>query len=202
MANINARSIEVGKCRVYCLQTQSAGRDVLLLHGASFQAETWRELGTLEQLDQAGYRATALDMPGFGKTERCGASPERVLPECISQERLHRPILIGPSMGGKLAVEVALAHPDQVGGLVLIGAGKVDTARLHELGEMPALILWGSKDNVAHVETGGQIHDHLSNSRFVIFEGAGHACYLDQPDRWHEELLSFLHEVEEVSSEQ
>jgi abhydrolase domain-containing protein 14 len=195
MANINKRTIEIGKCRIHSLQAGTTGRDVLLLHGASFQAETWRELGTLEQLDRAGYMATALDMPGFGKTERCGSSAEKILPECIRQERLNQPIIVGPSMGGRPAVEVALSHPELVGGLVLIGSGKVDISRLHELGEMPVLILWGSRDNVANVETGGQIHDHLSNSRFIIFEKAGHACYLDQPDRWHHELLSFLREV-------
>ncbi|MFW6236108.1 MAG: alpha/beta fold hydrolase [Desulfovibrionales bacterium] len=197
MANINARFIQAGKCRIHCLQTGATGRDVLLLHGASFQAETWRELGTLETLDQAGYRATAIDMPGFGKSEQCGVSADEVLVECIGQERLNRPILVGPSMGGRPAVEVALANIELVGGLVLIGTGKLDISRLHELGEMPVLILWGSRDNVANVETGGQIHDHLSNSRFVIFEDAGHACYLDQPDRWHNELLSFLREIAE-----
>jgi abhydrolase domain-containing protein 14 len=195
MADITARSIDVGKCRVHCLQAGATGRDVLLLHGASFDAETWRELGTLKTLGQAGYRATALDLPGFGRTERCGAAPEKVIPECIRKERLDRPVVVGPSMSGRVAFELSLAHPDLVGGLILIGAGKVDVSRLSELGELPVLIIWGSRDNVASVETGGQIHDHLSNSRFVIFEGAGHACYLDQPDRWHEELLSFLREV-------
>jgi abhydrolase domain-containing protein 14 len=192
MAQIDERYITVGRCRVHCLQTAAAGRDVLLLHGASFQAETWRELGTLGELDLAGYRATALDMPGHGKTGRCGASAENVLPECIRLERLDRPIVVGPSMGGRLAVEVALAHPGLFGGMVLIGAGKVNIGRLHELGEMPVLVLWGRSDNVANAETGGQIHDHLANSRLVFFEGAGHVCYLEQPDRWHEELLAFL----------
>jgi pimeloyl-ACP methyl ester carboxylesterase len=39
---------------------------VLLLHGASFTADTWLVTGTLRELDRAGYRAVAIDMP-YGK---------------------------------------------------------------------------------------------------------------------------------------
>ena len=38
-------------------------RPVILLHGMKFQAETWRELGTLEYLAEAGFHVLGIDLP-------------------------------------------------------------------------------------------------------------------------------------------
>ena len=46
------------------------GAPVLLLHGAAFDSGTWEKLGTLEALAQAGFRAIAVDLPGFGASKR------------------------------------------------------------------------------------------------------------------------------------
>lgn len=47
----------------------AAGPSVLLLHGASFQAATWEEVGTLALLQGRGLRAVAVDLPGHGRTD-------------------------------------------------------------------------------------------------------------------------------------
>lgn len=40
-----------------------AARNVLLLHGAKYSAQTWQELGTLSLLADAGFRVAAVDLP-------------------------------------------------------------------------------------------------------------------------------------------
>jgi len=56
-----------------------AGLLVLLLHGKMFQAATWQEIGTLTKLAETGYRAVAMDMPGFGNSPTADIEPLRIL---------------------------------------------------------------------------------------------------------------------------
>ena len=68
MTTIIEKQLDCGAHPIHTLQAgPSTGQAILLLHGMKFQAATWRENGTLETLANAGYRAVALDLPGFLK---------------------------------------------------------------------------------------------------------------------------------------
>jgi pimeloyl-ACP methyl ester carboxylesterase len=87
-----------------------------------FQAETWRALGTLDALAELGLHVLAVDMPGYGKSETSEVAPGTVLVSLYQRFGLAQAVLIGPSMGGRIALEFAIAHPEMIAGLVLVGA--------------------------------------------------------------------------------
>ncbi|MBI5190163.1 MAG: alpha/beta hydrolase [Nitrospirae bacterium] len=196
MPAIKQKTVQVGPCEVNTLHAGSRkGKDILLLHGMSFQAETWRELGTLEALGKAGYDATAADMPGFGKTAICGKGPDKVVAGLIECEGMDRPVLVGPSMGGRIALHFTLDHPELVGGLVLIGCVSVEENRdrLKNI-TVPTLIVWGSRDHIAPMSNAELLHKEVKDSKLLIIDGARHPAYLDNPELWHRELLAFMKE--------
>ncbi len=102
---------------------QDGAPPLVLIHGAGGSHLHWpRELRRLSIAD-----VYALDLPGHGKSEGAGRQsiPEysaRVL-EWMKDAWVQRPVLVGHSMGGAIALQAALQAPAEVSGLVLIGSG-------------------------------------------------------------------------------
>lgn len=113
-----------------------AGKPLLFVHGVSGCWQNWLE--NLPHFAAAGRRCVALDLPGFG------ASPMpawpigmeaygRLLRDFGEKLGLGGATLVGNSMGGLLAVELALAAPEAFERLVLVSAaGIVNTWRPEE----------------------------------------------------------------------
>lgn len=188
--------VTIGDNQLHYLQSGKAGKaDLLLLHGMKFQAATWQELGTLAKMGAEGYRVTALDLPGFGKSPASDMAPIKVVKQFIINKKLQRTVLIGPSMGGRVGLEFALANPELLAGLVLVGAVGVEEnrERLADI-TLPTLIVWGGNDAISPISNGHLLDKSLVDSHMVILDGAPHPCYLEQPDIWHWELTNFLAE--------
>ncbi len=96
------------------------GRPVLLLHGANFSSSTWERLGTLERLAGAGYRALAIDSPGFGRSPGWAFDREALLASLLIVLDLQQPVVLAPSMSGLVAFPLILRHPERVAGFVAI----------------------------------------------------------------------------------
>jgi len=194
MAVIAEKNIDVDGCAIHLLAAgESAGREVVLLHGLKFQAATWQETRTLSTLADGGCRAIAMDMPGFGASPACEADQDTLLSGVIKSETAGRPVVLGPSMGGRIALEFALSHPDQVGALILVGAVGVEENqnRLASI-KVPTLLIWGSEDQISPLANSEILLTEITGAHRVIIEGAPHPCYLDQPDTFHKAVLEFL----------
>ena len=193
MQSITSQIVPVDGCAVNTLQGgDPAQTTMLFLHGKAFQAETWKELGTLQAAIDAGFSVLAIDLPGFGKTAEAEIAPEIIINKVMEATAQTAVILIGPSMGGKIAMEFSLENPNKVMALVLIGAVGVQENKdqLHELPES-TLIIWGENDQISDPANGTLLNESISDSHLIIFKGAKHPCYLEQPKLWHDTLLNF-----------
>lgn len=98
---------------------------VLLLHGFTQTAISWRPV--LEALP-GGLEVRAIDLPGHGHGGPpldLSASAERVaaaIGAAAGPTAAAPALVVGYSMGGRVALRLALDHPDVVAGLVLLGA--------------------------------------------------------------------------------
>jgi pimeloyl-ACP methyl ester carboxylesterase len=103
--------------------TMGEGPDVLLLHGLGGTKSSFFD--TAAALSRS-YRVHALDLPGFGSSSkpalaRHGASySARAVLGVMDALEIDRAHLVGNSMGGRVALEVGLTHPERVGGLGLL----------------------------------------------------------------------------------
>lgn len=103
------------------------GAPVVCVHGLGGSWTSWLpnipELGTR-------HRVIALDLPGFGRSEPLPAPSEMrqhaeviaALIEAVDEQRV---AVIAHSMGGLVAMELAISHPELVNALVQVNAGGV-----------------------------------------------------------------------------
>jgi pimeloyl-ACP methyl ester carboxylesterase len=119
---LRIHEVPAGRGKVSTL-TIGEGPDVLLLHGLGSSKASFMD--TAAALSRQGYRVHALDLPGFGSSSKGPAVygprffARRVLDvmDALGIERAH---LVGNSMGGRVALELGLEHPERVGALVLL----------------------------------------------------------------------------------
>lgn len=103
--------------------TMGDGPDVLMLHGlGGAKSSFFDAAATLSQR----YRVHALDLPGFGASSKPTTAPytarwfaDTVL-DTMDELGIERAHVVGNSMGGRIAIEVGLTHPERVISLGLL----------------------------------------------------------------------------------
>jgi alpha-beta hydrolase superfamily lysophospholipase len=191
------------KLHAWWLKSENPSAPVLLyLHGAR-----WNLTGSVSRIDRwrkLGYSVLAVDYRGFGESSAASPTEESSYQDAEAAfEYLGRlapgrkRYIVGHSLGGAIAVELARHHPE-ASGLVLeatltsvrdmisespwgfLPVGLILTQNfdaLSKIGEvrMPVLITHGTRDSVVPVEMGERLYAAANEpKRLLRIEGASH----------------------------
>lgn len=107
------------------LMRRGRGVPIVCLHAIAHGA---RDFELLAQTLGDGFEIIAVDWPGHGRSPDDGHAPDArhygdVLVAVLDALGLEKPILLGCSIGGAAALQVAAARGLRIGGLVLCNAG-------------------------------------------------------------------------------
>ena len=99
-----------------------AGPAVVLLHAGVADRTMWSE--HLPPLADAGFRAVALDLPGFGEATVSDGeqAPWSDVLATMDELAIGRAALVGNSFGAAVALRVAVVAPERISALVLVSA--------------------------------------------------------------------------------
>jgi pimeloyl-ACP methyl ester carboxylesterase len=128
-------------------RVHGSGQAIVLLHGTAMSLEDFDVF--FEDSKLHGLRTIAFDRPGYGLSD-WPAGEEltlelnvRLLDGALRELGIERPILVGHSLGGAVALRYAVEHPDRIKALTLIApacyAEELDTLKLCYLTETPVL---------------------------------------------------------------
>lgn len=115
--------IEIDGNRIHYVDV-GEGRPIVFLHGLGAQLHHFRS--TLFGRFDPGYRLIALDRPGSGYSVRAsgatGRLPEQaeIVRRFIETLRLEKPLVVGHSLGGAIALTLAVEHPEAISGVALL----------------------------------------------------------------------------------
>lgn len=139
-APMDDRYLQVGKVRARYWAAGERGATVVLLHGIGASVELWQ--CTLPALGER-YRVLAVDLPGFGRSDKPEASYTLAYLAAFVRDFLDvlgvsRATLVGHSLGGGVALRFALDFPARLERLVLaapaaLGRGGSPVLRLMSL---------------------------------------------------------------------
>jgi 3-oxoadipate enol-lactonase len=207
-------------------QQAGAGPAVVLLHAGICDSRMWDPQWVTFppthqtiRYDQRGYGRSPLP-PGSW-------SDARDLIGLLEGLGIQRAALVGVSRGGRIALELAVARPDLVAALVLVGAGLPghawsESERLQapvwevledriqllvpdlagRLGQVraPTLVLAGEQDLADVRAIAKRLAREIGDARHARIEGAAHLPSLERPAEFDDLVLGFLAEVERARS--
>jgi 2-succinyl-6-hydroxy-2,4-cyclohexadiene-1-carboxylate synthase len=175
---------------------------VVALHGFSLHGGMWATIAR-----ELGESVIAPDLPGHGRTT-IEPVTMRTAVDAVTEllSGLDKPVLLGYSQGGRVALQVALAQPSLIGALVVVStspglSGRARmlreaadaglASRIERIGIVRFIDEWLANPLVAPVRADADARDadrelRLENSAAGIaaaLRGLGHASVADVSDR-------------------
>jgi 2-hydroxymuconate-semialdehyde hydrolase len=153
---------------------EGQGPAVVLIHGFASSLETWDTV--IPQLVENGHRVVALDLRGFGWTDRppgdySSEAQARLVLALMDQLGIARASIVGHSYGGGVTLRLALIAPERVDRIALYDAWAYD-------GQLPAFFHVARADGVGEAMFatwyGERVEDRMAlafyDQRYVTIE--------------------------------
>jgi len=102
---------------------------IIFVHGLGSYLPAWKK--NIEDLKQY-YRCIAIDLPGYGKSSKEIHSGTmdyyaEVIRQLMDKLDLKKAVIAGHSMGGQIAIVMALKYPEYVDKLILVSPAGIET---------------------------------------------------------------------------
>ena len=131
------RFIKVDGVRLHYTD-RGTGDPVVLVHGNAVSGHDYDTSGVAEALVPTN-RVIVIDRPGFGHSERprgrtwMASQQAELFHRALTQLDVRQPVIVGHSWGTLVALALALRHPSETAGLVLLSGHYFATPRLDAL---------------------------------------------------------------------
>lgn len=119
------RFVDLPTVRLWMVDSGGTGEPIILLHPRTGNSEFWQY--TVPALAEAGYRAIAIDNPGWGKS--VVHDPQNPVPVAetidalLDHLELDEVHVVGTAMGGYVALDYAAWRPERTKSLVIAASG-------------------------------------------------------------------------------
>jgi len=114
---ISEKSVSVDNVNIFYRESsQSVDSEVtlLLLHGMSFSSKTWLDLKTISFFTAAGFRTVAVDLPGFGNSEKLTSSIQyeksEFLMKLMKSLEISEVVIVSPSYSGHYSLSLLVKN--------------------------------------------------------------------------------------------
>jgi pimeloyl-ACP methyl ester carboxylesterase len=148
---------------------------LVLVHGSGCSADSWRY--QVEGLSRE-YEVVAPDLPGRGGSDPAGEPSiegyAATVSAVVQRSGKRKVFLVGHSMGGAVAIKVALDHPEMLKGLILVGS----SAYLETLALTPDILLWAVAV-MPHKFKGMFFSNQVTDEALAIARGDVRRCSLE-----------------------